>query len=354
MFNFPDAPVAGDTHSEFGVEYVWDGAVWNLAGGGAMGDYVLKAGDTMNAGPLIAVSPAHFRVEGSDPAFGTVRLAGGSVDRVGMLEWHMGSGQRKAYLGWGLQHIDFKSENGNKGLFMVGGGLHWGNDSAQTDPNVFDRGICLYGYGGTSQFGFTITSGTLNYVVQNGGNQHNFRVGNESVMTVKSDGVRVPGGGLRVEGGDLNCSLAAWITGNLTVNGSIDGASGSANAAVTVAAGSSYMVCSIGTEEALSLTVAARKGGDFQEFTVNIVNSTSAHGRAVLAVTGGTVLGTKILDQVACVYSEGAYKIRVRAAVAGSITIGRTGTRPLTGRGLSGAIGSASVGDSYVYGTAGL
>ena len=88
-FNFPDAPVVGDTHTEAGVEYVYDGnGVWNLAGGGDMQDYVLKAGDTMVDGPLVTVQPAHFRANGDPPdTCGSVRFTGGAAGRTGMIEF---------------------------------------------------------------------------------------------------------------------------------------------------------------------------------------------------------------------------------------------------------------------------
>lgn len=47
-FAFPDSPVAGQVHSEFGVDYVYDASgVWNLQSGGAMTDYLLLAGGSM-------------------------------------------------------------------------------------------------------------------------------------------------------------------------------------------------------------------------------------------------------------------------------------------------------------------
>ena len=83
-FDFPSNPPAGTTHTEFGVDYVWDGSVWNLAGGGALTDYVLKAGDTMT-GPLVAQigAPGGVKVIASDAAHGHVHLSGGAGDRTG-------------------------------------------------------------------------------------------------------------------------------------------------------------------------------------------------------------------------------------------------------------------------------
>ena len=59
-----------------------------------------------------------------------------------------------------------------------------------TDKYNFSEGICLYGYGGPSQFGFTITSGTLNYCVQNEGNFHQFWVGSKNALTIEDMEVR--------------------------------------------------------------------------------------------------------------------------------------------------------------------
>jgi hypothetical protein len=71
--------------------------------------------------------------------------------------------------------------------------IHWDNTSPVTDPVDLSKGICLYGTGTTSQFGFSITSGTLNYVVQNVGNRHNFWCGTVNTVKIEDQGVNVTG-----------------------------------------------------------------------------------------------------------------------------------------------------------------
>jgi hypothetical protein len=206
-FNFPDAPVAGDTHTEFGVEYVWDGAVWNLAGGGAMGDYVQKAGDTMTGG--LRVKPA---------GVGGVRMSPGDAGRAGMFEFYDAADVRMGYIGWGNnEFIRFFTEPGKKwdvqgrGFLMnEGAGIHWGTTPAQSDKFNFSEGICLYGYGGTSQFGFTITSGTLNYIVQSDANKHDFWVGAINALS------------LQKTTSYINTHLTLGASKNLVVGGTIN------------------------------------------------------------------------------------------------------------------------------------
>jgi hypothetical protein len=191
-WDFPDSPVAGDAVTLGGVDYVYDGMVWNLAGGGAMTDYVLKAGDTMFA-PLW--------IEGSDPTMGQLRLSGGGGTQAGIVEWIAPRAAatdpivRLGYLGWGsATDLTWRFENGCTGLTLGGDlrmgdgqGIHWASTSAVADKFDFSEGICLYGYGGTSQFGFTITSGTLNYVVQNAGNDHEFWCGPRLALRIQDD-----------------------------------------------------------------------------------------------------------------------------------------------------------------------
>jgi len=191
-FDFPSAPTVGDIHTEAGVEYQYEGnSVWNLVGGGAMTDYVLKAGDTMTGG-LLAPSVKAI----GDGTVGQLWLSPGDTTRCGNLEWRMVDGARQAYMGWGTKSnwINFKTEDSCKGLYMDGGadlymgdnsGLHWGNTSAKTDVNDFSEGICLYGYGSTSQFGFNVTSGTLNASVQNAANKFDVNVGGATQLRVQ-------------------------------------------------------------------------------------------------------------------------------------------------------------------------
>lgn len=130
-FDFPAAPIDGEKFTDVvsGTEYIWNGVAWDLSSGGELQDYVLKAGDTVS-GPLVMTGAA---------------------------------------------------------------GIHWDTSSPVTDVADFSKGICLYGYGGASEFGFTITSGTLNYVVANVGNRHNFWCGTVNTVKIEDQGVNVTG-----------------------------------------------------------------------------------------------------------------------------------------------------------------
>jgi hypothetical protein len=184
-FDFPSAPTVGDIHTEAGVEYQYEGnSVWNLAGGGGMTDYVLKAGDTM-VGPLtVQASPTNGGV--------ALRLPNGA--EPGHIAWLNGDGTRKAYMGAGAGtaltlNLDAATSlnlvGGN--LFMEGaGGIHWSNNTVASGVNDFSKGICLYGYGTTSQFGFCITSGTLNISVQAAANKVDFNVAGTTQFRVSS------------------------------------------------------------------------------------------------------------------------------------------------------------------------
>ena len=200
-FDFPAAPVNGDKYADptSGTEYVWTGEVWDLASGGDLTDYVLKEGDTMTGG---------LNLQTADGTGKLTITGGGSTTQGALVEFYNQDGTRKAYLGWGIStelvlSLETAASLNVKGgnIYMQdAGGIHYGSNSSVTDPLDFSKGICLYGYGGSSKFGFTITGGTLNYVVQSAPNQHNFVVGTEGVMNVKSDGVRIPGGNLNVTG----------------------------------------------------------------------------------------------------------------------------------------------------------
>ena len=128
-FDFPASPAINDKYTDAasGTEYLWNGVAWDLASGGELQDYLPLAGGTMT-GPIVMGDLA---------------------------------------------------------------GIHWGSTSAVADKNDFSEGICLYGHGGTSQFGFTITSGTLNYVVQNVGNKHDFWCGTVNALRIEDQGLTV-------------------------------------------------------------------------------------------------------------------------------------------------------------------
>jgi hypothetical protein len=125
-FDFPTSPAINDKYTDAvsGTEYVWNGVAWDLSSGGELQDYLPLAGGTM-VGPIV-----------------------------------MGEGA----------------------------GIHWANTNAQTDRLNFSEGICLYGYGGTSKFGWTITSGTLNYIVENIGNRHDFWCGTVNALRIEDQG----------------------------------------------------------------------------------------------------------------------------------------------------------------------
>ena len=190
-FDFPDSPAVGDEYVSGGATYTWTGLVWDLGGMNAPGDFVEKSGDTMTGG-LLAPSVKAI----GDGTVGQLWLSPGDTTRCGNLEWRMVDGARQAYMGWGTKSnwINFKTEDSCKGLYMDGGadlymgdnsGIHWGNTSAKTDVNDFSEGICLYGYGSTSQFGFNVTSGTLNASVQNAANKFDVNIGGATQLRVQ-------------------------------------------------------------------------------------------------------------------------------------------------------------------------
>jgi hypothetical protein len=187
-FDFPAAPATGDKYQDptSGTEYVWTGSTWDLSSGGDLSDYVLKEGDVMT-GPLTVQA---------DPAKGGIALRLPNGAEPGHIAWLNGDGTRKGYMGAGTTGLDLvldgaASLNVRSGnIYMQdAGGIHWGSNSAGSSVTDFSKGICLYGYGGTSQFGFNITSGTLNYVVQNTGNKHDFYCGTTMAFRVSNGAI---------------------------------------------------------------------------------------------------------------------------------------------------------------------
>lgn len=182
-FDFPDAPVIGDVFTSGGSTYTWTGSVWDLGGVPTAGDFVEKAGDTMTGGIKMV----------GDGTVGQLWLSQGGTTQNGIIEFRAADGTRAGYFGWGdATNIDLKLEGaaafridgGN--IYMQGaGGIHYGNNSAVTSITDFSKGICLYGYGGTSQFGLCITSGTLNLSVQNAGNKIDLNVGTSTQLRVQ-------------------------------------------------------------------------------------------------------------------------------------------------------------------------
>ena len=190
-FDFPENPAVGDEYVSGGATYTWTGTTWDLGGVPTAGDFVEKAGDTMT-GTLFGTNIRSI----GDGTVGQLWMSAGDTTRTGNLEWRMVDGARQAYMGWALKSdwISFKTEDSCKGLYMTGGadlfmgdgsGIHWGNTSAQTDVNNFSEGICLYGYGSTSQFGFCVTSGTLNASVQNAANKFDVNIGGATQLRVQ-------------------------------------------------------------------------------------------------------------------------------------------------------------------------
>ena len=163
-FEFPNAPAAGTTHTEFGVDYVWDGSVWNLASGGDLTEYVLKAGDTMT-GPL--------RVR-SAPTNGEIALLPGDATNNGRVEWTNPDNTRKAYLGYRAPTLlelnldsatQFNITSGD--VVIVNGALGIGDVMHGWKWNSTFNGEVLTSYQG--KFGFhrnTTTSGNGDLLAQ--------------------------------------------------------------------------------------------------------------------------------------------------------------------------------------------
>jgi hypothetical protein len=182
-FDFPDAPAVNDEYVSGGATYFWTGTTWDLQTGGTIADKVDRAGDTMTGALTVQASPTNGGI--------ALRLPNGG--EPGHIAWLNGDGTRKAWLGAGsgtalTLNLDAATSlellGGN--LYMAGaGGIHWGNNSAGTSITDFSKGICLYGYGSTSQFGFCITSGTLNISVQNAANKIDLNVGTATQLRVQ-------------------------------------------------------------------------------------------------------------------------------------------------------------------------
>ena len=203
-FDFPSGALVGDEYTSGNVTYVWNGFAWDLKSGGAMTDYVQKAGDVMT-GNLEVIAPAKVFAKGNPPAgTGLVSLAGGDVNRTGMIEFLSPSGPRLARFGWGTAtEIEFQFENGNTGIRMINGGIHWGVDSAVADKYDLSKGICLYGYGGTP-YGFSVSASSLNYLCPSAAG-HKFSCGTKSCFEIYDDTVYV----------NCNFTVNGVITDNL-------------------------------------------------------------------------------------------------------------------------------------------
>jgi hypothetical protein len=189
-FDFPNAPAAGDEFDSGDAIYVFNAGAWDLKSAGTA-DMVLKAGDTMT-GPL--------RVQ-TDPTTNYAILSGGgSAAQGALLEFYNVDATRKAFLGWGISTELILSLESAASLNVKGGniymqdgnGIHWGSNSAVTSVNDFSKGICLYGYGGTSEFGFCITGGTLNISVEQAANKIDMNIGGAWRFRVNTNGPSTP------------------------------------------------------------------------------------------------------------------------------------------------------------------
>ena len=203
-FDFPDSPAVGDEYILNGAKYTWTGLVWDLSGADAALDYVQTTGDTMT-GPLNINTPgadgASLCIR-SELGVRTISLNPSGPPHSGLIEfWDPAKPDtRKAYIGYGAgtsvadYYININPEGGKvhingAGLAMQdNAGIHWGNTSAKTSHTDLSEGICLYGWGTTSKFGFNITSGTLGYCVENVGNRHCFTVGGTERFIINKDG----------------------------------------------------------------------------------------------------------------------------------------------------------------------
>ena len=198
-FDFPDNPAVGDEFTGGGATYTFTAqGVWDLGSSAVSTDYVLKAGDTVT-GLLTFTDARGVRVVGlqTPTPVGTIELMAGAAAQKGAVGLFAPDGLRHALIGWGsATEVELRCENGARWkmsgqLYMANAGIQWGNNTAVADKFDLSKGICLYGGGSTSQFGFSITSGTLNYVVQTTQNGHKFWCGDKSVFEVYDDTVYV-------------------------------------------------------------------------------------------------------------------------------------------------------------------
>ena len=200
-FDFPAAPTNGTVHTEGGVDYVWDdtSGVWNLQGGGAMTDYVLKAGDAMT-GALIAPS---VEIQAAGQTDSGVRLFPAAGPNAGRIDFQTADGAaRKGYVGYGGDtDLVLHAETGVKWRANGGFNVSGGNVICTTGNNVgFFLGDTWHGmyFHGNNTLAFTEYHNRFEWRHQNSG--------------------AFPGGTVQMSlyGGDLN------IIGDLNVGGTID------------------------------------------------------------------------------------------------------------------------------------
>jgi hypothetical protein len=196
-------PGIGGTLVAEGDNVIWNAtlAVYQLVRGdqGVAGDFVLKTGDSMSGQLNLALQPTPLSFGGK--VWANVYSPGNES----YIEFWTNNGGYSD--NWSLKTTAANppgiNVNGNTSTASLnvrsgavsmgeGAGIHWASTSAVATATDFSEGICLYGFGGTSRFGFTITSGTLNYVVENAANKHNFTVGTENKLNIRADGLFQP------------------------------------------------------------------------------------------------------------------------------------------------------------------
>jgi hypothetical protein len=163
-----------------------DNVVWNdnlqlydlIRAVGAVGNYVSRAGDTMT-GTLVAPS---FEVKTAAQAASGVRLFPAAPPNAGRIDFQTADGSaRKGYVGYGSDtDLVLHAETGV--TWRVSGGLGFGSTAATSATDLSNH-IMLFG----ATFGFSITSGTLNYVVP-AASFHKFLVGTANKLQVDATG----------------------------------------------------------------------------------------------------------------------------------------------------------------------
>lgn len=182
-FDFPPATTAGTEYTSGGITYVWSGSAWEIKSGGAMGDYVAKAGDTMTGAlNLKRTAAGAVVINGVNESGGKtcdIRVGGGGTE--GTWEFWTENG------GWSTAcAFSTTIGSGGGGIWVrsagitMDGGMRFGSRVAPA-PTDLTGHITLYG----THFGFSITSSTLNYVSSL---NHNFYSGTALVYTIDNVG----------------------------------------------------------------------------------------------------------------------------------------------------------------------
>ena len=211
-FDFPTNPASGTTHTEFGVDYVWDGSVWNLASGGAMTDYVLKAGDSMTGSlGITANAGANGLNIGTEPGVANMGLTfgkGGGTDYVARIttNWIGNLGgecslefwTRNGGYGWmkafntvvgSPPTVTFTGRITAPGVTLSGGGIIFPN-TVVSDQNDCRNHIRLWTNTADAAkgFGLSVTSGRQNYTTDSASNMHCFMCGDTQAYMIDTAG----------------------------------------------------------------------------------------------------------------------------------------------------------------------